>query len=180
MLCSAHSEIPSGLYQHYKGPYYRVLGTSRHSESDELLVLYQALYGQKGYWSRPLNMFIEEVETTQGKVPRFAYCNEQSIVLEVARLRIAAAQETEYRQAFAQALPLIQRQAGFIDCELKPAVDHPVGNERNNEIEFLLLVIWQDIKDHIEGFRRSDDYQMWSELLHPFYSPMPTVRYFRL
>lgn len=51
-----------GIYRHYKGQRYRVLGTARHSESLESLVVYQALYGECGLWVRPAAMFCETFE----------------------------------------------------------------------------------------------------------------------
>ena len=54
-------ETAPGLYRHYKGGQYRVLGTVRHSESLEPMTLYQALYGQQGLWVRPAAMFGETV-----------------------------------------------------------------------------------------------------------------------
>lgn len=52
---------PPGLYRHYKGGLYRVLGTVRHSETLEPMTLYQALYGEQGLWVRPATMFTEMV-----------------------------------------------------------------------------------------------------------------------
>lgn len=54
--------IQVGIYQHYKGPQYRVIGVAQHSESEEQLVVYQALYGDFGLWVRPLSMFVEQVQ----------------------------------------------------------------------------------------------------------------------
>ncbi len=54
-------ETPPGLYRHYKGGMYRVLGTVRHSETLAPMTLYQALYGQQGLWVRPAGMFGETV-----------------------------------------------------------------------------------------------------------------------
>ena len=54
-------ETPPGLYRHYKGMLYEVVGTVRHSESLEPMTLYRALYGEKGLWVRPAAMFNEEV-----------------------------------------------------------------------------------------------------------------------
>ena len=62
-----------GLYQHYKGPQYKVLCQATHSETDEQLVIYQALYGEFGIWARPLSMFLETVEKECKTIPRFAY-----------------------------------------------------------------------------------------------------------
>ncbi|ACO77662.1 hypothetical protein AvCA_14460 [Azotobacter vinelandii CA] len=64
--------VQPGLYRHYKGAEYRVLGVVRHSESEEELVLYQALYGDFGLWVRPLAMFAESVEVDGRRMPRFA------------------------------------------------------------------------------------------------------------
>ena len=50
-----------GLYQHYKGMRYEVLGTVRHSETLEPMTLYRALYGEHGLWVRPAAMFLETV-----------------------------------------------------------------------------------------------------------------------
>jgi len=61
-----------GIYRHYKGNLYEVMGTAQHSESEEPLVVYRALYGDYGLWVRPLEMFTETV-TIDGQVqPRFA------------------------------------------------------------------------------------------------------------
>ena len=65
--------IKAGLYQHYKGAQYQVIDTARHSETEEELVLYRALYGEKGLWVRPLVMFTETVLIDGKEVPRFAY-----------------------------------------------------------------------------------------------------------
>jgi len=68
--------LKSGLYRHYKGPMYRVFYVAKHSETQEELVVYQALYGEKGMWVRPLSMFIETVVIDGKEQPRFAYCEE--------------------------------------------------------------------------------------------------------
>jgi hypothetical protein len=52
---------PLGLYRHYKGGEYEVIGTVRHSETLEPLTLYRALYGEQGLWVRPAAMFNETV-----------------------------------------------------------------------------------------------------------------------
>jgi hypothetical protein len=62
----------AGIYRHYKGQRYRVLGTARHSETLEELVVYQALYGEYGLWVRPAAMFAETVELNGEPIPRFA------------------------------------------------------------------------------------------------------------
>ena len=59
------------VYRHYKGQRYRVLGTARHSETMEPLVVYQALYGEHGLWVRPAAMFQERISIDGVLRPRF-------------------------------------------------------------------------------------------------------------
>ncbi|MGN2251092.1 DUF1653 domain-containing protein [Frateuria sp. GZRe14] len=61
-----------GIYRHYKGQRYEVLGIARHSETLEELVVYRALYGEHGLWVRPMAMFSETVTIDGEPVPRFA------------------------------------------------------------------------------------------------------------
>jgi hypothetical protein len=63
--------IPLGLYRHYKGKDYSVVGFARHSETKETMVLYVPLYGDGGYWVRPLAMFTELVTHDGKQMPRF-------------------------------------------------------------------------------------------------------------
>ena len=65
-------ETPQGLYRHYKGLMYEVVGTVRHSESLEPMTLYRALYGERGLWVRPATRFNEEVVIEGVRQPRFA------------------------------------------------------------------------------------------------------------
>lgn len=60
-----------GIYEHYKGNKYRILGVALHSETLEELVIYKALYGKKLTWVRPLKMFLENVEIDGKIAPRF-------------------------------------------------------------------------------------------------------------
>ena len=65
------SEPQPGRYRHYKGMEYLVIGKARHSETLETLVVYQALYGERGTWVRPAAMFTELVDVAGRRVPRF-------------------------------------------------------------------------------------------------------------
>jgi hypothetical protein len=65
------SETPPGLYRHYKGQLYEVLGTARHTETLEAMTLYRALYGERGLWVRPAAMFLEDIEIEGIRQPRF-------------------------------------------------------------------------------------------------------------
>lgn len=71
-------EVKCGLYRHYKGQKYEVLGVARHSETEEELVVYRPLYGKRELWVRPLYMFLETVEKQNRAVPRFEYIGSNS------------------------------------------------------------------------------------------------------
>ena len=64
-------------FRHYKGGEYEYLGTARHSETEEELVLYRPLYNDSGLWVRPKRMFFENVVVDGKSVPRFAEIKEQ-------------------------------------------------------------------------------------------------------
>ncbi len=63
--------IKKGIYRHYKGGRYEVIGVAKHSESLEEMVVYRALYGEGGLWVRPASMWNEWVEKDGEKVLRF-------------------------------------------------------------------------------------------------------------
>ena len=58
----AVAAIPPGRYRHFKGKEYEVIGIARHSETEEPMVVYRALYGEGGLWTRPASMWNETVE----------------------------------------------------------------------------------------------------------------------
>ena len=66
-------EIRLGKYRHFKGNEYEVVAVGKHSETLEDYVIYRALYGEGGYWVRPLSMFFENVERDGKTFPRFEY-----------------------------------------------------------------------------------------------------------
>ncbi len=68
--------IKPGRYRHYKGGDYEVIGCARHSETEEELVVYRALYGDRGLWVRPMAMFVEAVQVDGQLVPRFSFLRE--------------------------------------------------------------------------------------------------------
>ncbi len=70
------TELSAGRYQHYKGGEYEVIGVARHSETDEQLVVYRPLYGERALWVRPLSMFTESVMVEGESRPRFRLITE--------------------------------------------------------------------------------------------------------
>ncbi len=92
------------------------------------------------------------------------------MILEQAVLPVKAGQESDFEAAFDTARSIIAGRPGFRSLTLSRCVERP-GT-------YLLLVEWDTLEDHTEGFRGSPEYQRWRELLHHFYEPFPTVEHF--
>ncbi|WP_166531999.1 antibiotic biosynthesis monooxygenase family protein [Blastococcus xanthinilyticus] len=92
------------------------------------------------------------------------------MVLERAELSIRPGQGAEFEQAFRAASGIISAVPGFAGLSLTRCL------ERDGV--YLLLVRWERLEDHTEGFRGSAGYQQWRELLHHFYDPFPVVEHF--
>jgi len=162
--------IKPGVYEHYKGSLYQVIELARHSETEEILVIYRALYGEQGLWARPLDMFSEDIEVNGRTTPRFQRLESQTGVLELAILDVIAGQEQEFEKAFGKAQAIIAGSDGYIAHSLRCCVETPN--------RYLLLVEWLSLEHHNEGFRGSEEYQEWKRLLHHFYEPFPEVLHF--
>ncbi len=70
-------ELKPGIYRHFKGNLYRLLFVASDSETREPMVVYQALYGERGYWVRPAKMWSEIVDRDGYHGPRFSLVEEQ-------------------------------------------------------------------------------------------------------
>lgn len=66
-------EIKTGIYKHFKGERYEVIGLATHSESEEKLVVYRPMYGDRALWVRPLEMFLGSTERDGKMLRRFEY-----------------------------------------------------------------------------------------------------------
>lgn len=66
-------KLKPGIYRHFKGNRYELIGVARHSETLEPMVVYRALYGERGLWVRPAAMWSETVDRDGYRGPRFAY-----------------------------------------------------------------------------------------------------------
>lgn len=94
------------------------------------------------------------------------------MILEVAVLNVKIGQEAEFEMAFDEAQEIISSMPGYINHQLQR------GIETKNR--YILLVNWETLEAHTEGFRKSPEYQLWKKLLHHFYEPFPTVEHFNL
>lgn len=68
--------LKPGRYRHFKGNEYQVIDVARDSETLQDVVVYRALYGERGLWVRPLGMFTEMIEREGRTIPRFRYVGE--------------------------------------------------------------------------------------------------------
>jgi heme-degrading monooxygenase HmoA len=92
------------------------------------------------------------------------------MILEVAILDVSGGREAEFEAAFADAQRIISSMKGYCGHELKRCLE--------NSSRYILLVNWETLQDHTEGFRKSEQYQEWKTLLHHFYDPFPTVEHY--
>jgi hypothetical protein len=69
--------IRYGIYEHFKGKPYELIGVARHSETLEEHVVYKALYGDGSLWVRPKKMFFQKVNVNGKEAPRFRYIKEK-------------------------------------------------------------------------------------------------------
>jgi len=92
------------------------------------------------------------------------------MILEVAILNVIPGQEDDFLKTFAIAQEIISKITGYISHQLKRCIE--------SKSQFILLVEWEKLTDHTEGFRGSEEYQEWKKLLHHFYDPFPTVQHY--
>ncbi|PQJ79410.1 antibiotic biosynthesis monooxygenase family protein [Polaribacter porphyrae] len=93
------------------------------------------------------------------------------MILEVAILHIKKGLSEDFEIDFQKAESIISSRKGYISHQLKKCLEQ--------EDKFILLVNWETLEDHEIGFRKSDKYQEWKELLHHFYKPFPTVEHYK-
>lgn len=92
------------------------------------------------------------------------------MILEVAILNVIPDQTAEFEAAFAEAKTIIASMPGYQSHELRRCLEH--------DSRYILLVHWNTLEDHTQGFRNSPQYQTWKTLLHHYYDPFPTVEHY--
>ncbi|MEV0080305.1 antibiotic biosynthesis monooxygenase [Nocardia neocaledoniensis] len=92
------------------------------------------------------------------------------MIVEHAMLPVRPGLADAFEAAFAEAYPIIASMPGFRGLSLSRGIERPD--------DYLLLVRWETLSDHTEGFRGSPEYQRWRALLHHFYDPIPQVDHF--
>ena len=94
------------------------------------------------------------------------------MILETAVFSIRPGEAQLFRDTFSKARKFIENSKGFHRLELRQGIEVPDS--------FVLVVWWETLEDHTQGFRGSAGYQDWKKLLHHFYEPFPTVEHFTL
>lgn len=105
-----------------------------------------------------------------GRRVRVWCCQDHPMIIEHALLQVTAGRDIEFEAAFGQAKAIISSMPGFRGLSLSRCLERGSG--------YLLLVRWDTLEDHTEGFRGSVQYDRWRALLHEFYDPFPTVEHF--
>lgn len=75
--------IPNGIYKHFKGHVYKVIGIAKHSETLEEQVIYVSISDDSDIWVRPANMFIDMVERDGNRFQRFEFLGESIQITEI-------------------------------------------------------------------------------------------------
>ncbi len=96
----------------------------------------------------------------------------EKMILEIAILNVIAGRELEFEASFRQASGIIASMKGYVSHQLQRCIEHPN--------RYVLLVNWDSLEDHTEGFRGSVQYDEWRALLHHFYEPFPMVEHYSL
>jgi len=92
------------------------------------------------------------------------------MILEVAILDVKTGKEGDFEEAFSKAQSIISSMPGYVSHQLQKGIENPC--------RYILLVNWETLEDHAEGFRKSKSYQRWKALLHHFYDPFPVVEHY--
>ena len=94
------------------------------------------------------------------------------MITEHAVLPVIPGQEAEFMETMDRARAIIASAPGFISLRVGRCIEQPAN--------FLLLVEWETLEAHTQGFRDSEAYQEWGALLHHFYDPFPVVEHFEI
>ncbi len=92
------------------------------------------------------------------------------MIIEHALLEVTAGRESEFELAMASAFSIIESAPGCHGASVR--------RQHENSSTYLLLVKWESVAAHMEGFRPSPAYEQWRQLTHPFYASAPSVTHF--
>jgi len=91
------------------------------------------------------------------------------LILEIAAIRVKAGQDGQFENAFREASRIISAAKGYRSHELVRSIE--------NSGKYVLLVRWDSVESHMEGFRNSPDFKKWRELIGPYFEGAPEVEH---
>ncbi|MDX1958270.1 MAG: antibiotic biosynthesis monooxygenase [Leptospiraceae bacterium] len=92
------------------------------------------------------------------------------MITEIAILNINHLGSKSFEESFKKAEKIISKMNGYISHRLLKCIEE--------DLKYLLIVHWEKLEDHTEGFRNSEEYKEWKSLLHKFYDPFPIVEHY--
>ena len=93
------------------------------------------------------------------------------MITEIAVLNIRKTESKLFEDAFHEAQAIISSMHGYVEHELLKCIEETD--------KYLLIVRWETIEDHVNGFRKHEKYGKWKKLLHHFYDPFPVVEHYK-
>jgi heme-degrading monooxygenase HmoA len=93
------------------------------------------------------------------------------MITEIVLLNTRKKQDGLFEAAFGEARKIISNMKGYIGHELQKCIE--------SKNKYVLIIRWETIEDHVEGFRKSEAYKEWKRLLHHFYDPFPVVEHYQ-
>lgn len=142
------SEVKKGIYRHYKGQEYKILGEAKNSETKEEMVVYQDISDEGKIWIRPKKMFLEEVKVNDEKKPRF------ELIEDEPEESINDSFENKYLRALADYQNLIKQSAREREDFLKYALSGFLED---------LLPVYDHLKMSLKGLKDDDNKNPWVE-----------------
>lgn len=92
------------------------------------------------------------------------------MIVEQAVINVTPGSEREFERAVSEARAVISQAPGFRSLRLMRGIEHPD--------RYLLLNEWDAVEDHMQGFRESELFTRWRELIGPYFAAAPAVEHF--
>ena len=97
-------------------------------------------------------------------------CEAPCVVLEVAEIYVTPGREAEFTAAYRKARELVAASPGLRSIRMTQGIETPS--------RFVLLIEWDSVEAHEQGFRQTERYRKWREAIGPYFSRPPLVEHF--
>jgi heme-degrading monooxygenase HmoA len=94
------------------------------------------------------------------------------MILEIAEVYVQPGTGADFEKAVSQGQHLVMQTPGYINHELQRSIEDPT--------RYMLLIHWESVAAHEEGFRQSDRFPQWREYIGPFFAKPPFVQHFEV